>query len=620
MRLRALTAACLTTGAAVIAGVLTGAPAAAADIAPKQLVTGWFGYWASDAQVREMAEKSDGVVDEVSMFWWAFNGADEPLCTYDKSDLDGDGLTGECQAASTTPWTNTGFTRQRDILQNADIRIQASITDLSSSRAGQLSEYLSTKKNRTAYARQIASWATNAGVDGVDLDMENFAFNDDRDTWAVTKDRWVKFIDVLGETLRQNGLTLSATVPGGWATSSPSTGYWVYAWDEIIDDIDRLIIMAYDYSWNIPGAIGPNDWAERVVQRAITDVGEANAPKIWIGTPQYGRNWIRVADGKPVTVGNCPNSWTPDASQTRITVTPASALDVAAREGVEPTWNRTQGEWSFRYNRKTAGTANGKGRECTVQREVWFADTRSALARATLVPNNGIGGIAVWNFGNVQSDFYPRLAQYGRKIAPAPLDLSVSVNKRTTYCGKTKITIKAGSAKGAPAGAKVTIRWAPGTAKDQTAQQAGASIVDTAILGDAGQATLRVPVKETGRFWVDVAGTSDTASAQSGANVNRVTWRITKDVKTVTAEVRQPVQLSAQVTPGTKDVNVRLQRQGADRKWKTVKTVATDAQGVVQTQLSATKPKELRVRFVAVSSQGFASGRTAAITVNVVKG
>ncbi|MFY9332015.1 MAG: hypothetical protein WAO41_10100, partial [Candidatus Nanopelagicales bacterium] len=66
MRFRALGTALIgaVASGAVVAGTLLAGPAAA-DVAPKQLVTGWFGYWASDAQVREMAEKSQGVVDEV---------------------------------------------------------------------------------------------------------------------------------------------------------------------------------------------------------------------------------------------------------------------------------------------------------------------------------------------------------------------------------------------------------------------------------------------------------------------------------------------------------------------------------------------------------------------------
>ena len=619
MRFRALGTALIgaVASGAVVAGTLLAGPAAA-DVAPKLLVTGWFGYWASDAQVREMAEKSAGVVDEVSMFWWAFNGADEPLCTYDKADLDRDGLTGECQASSSTPWTNSGFARQRDILQEAGIRIQASITDLSSFRAGQLSTYLGSEKRRAAYARQIANWATKAGVDGVDLDMENFAFNDDRDTWPVTQKRWVAFIDVLGSTLREAGLTLSATVPGGWATSSPSTGYWVYAWDQIIDDIDRLIIMAYDYSWNSPGAIGPNDWAAKVVERAITDVGANNADKIWIGTPQYGRNWIRTSNGSALTAGSCPASWTPDSSLTRITVTPASALDLAAREGVTPTWNPTQGEWSFRYNRVTSGSANGKSRECTAKREVWFADTRSALTRASLVPDYGIGGIAVWNFGNVLPDFYPRLAEYGRKIAPAPVTVSVSAPKRVTYAGNARINVTVTSAKGAPANAKATLLWAAGTDKDQNANQADATPVATTSLDSSGKATFRTPVTESGRFWVTVAATTQTGAGESSATVTKAAWRVSKDDKSLSTTVREPVAVSAQVSPGVAGVSVRVQRKSNDG-WKTVKKLNTDADGTVSTQVSATKPKQLRVRFVAVSSQGYVGGRTGAITIEVVK-
>ncbi|MFM8239423.1 MAG: glycosyl hydrolase family 18 protein, partial [Actinomycetota bacterium] len=192
-----------------------------------------------------MTSESDGVVGEVAMFWWSFQGKDDPLCIFDNGDYDKDGSWGDALCDSSTPWTTPKFDRQRKVLQSAGIKINASITDLGSATAGELTDYLATSKRRTAYAELIADYASKAGVNGIDLDWENFAFNDGRDTWEATKPRWVEFIKVLHEKLSAKGLTLWATVPGGvppftgTGAANPGTGYWVYAWQEIAPYVDR---------------------------------------------------------------------------------------------------------------------------------------------------------------------------------------------------------------------------------------------------------------------------------------------------------------------------------------------------------------------------------------------
>jgi spore germination protein YaaH len=606
---RKLIAVAATAGLSI--GLLTVPTAAAQEPAPVPMVTGWFGWWATDAQVRAMAERSEGVIDEVSMFWWAFNGANQPLCTYDKP------MASRCQAPSSTPWTNPAYDRQRLILQNAGIRIQASITDLSKARAGELSEYLRSPNRRLAYARQIATWAVNAGVDGVDLDMENFAFNDGRETWEATRPRWIKFIEVLGQELRKNNLTLSATVPGGWNTNVPDTGYWVYAWGEIIDNIDRLIIMAYDFSWSSPGPIGPNDWARRVSQRAIVDVGAANASKVWIGSPQYGRNWVRRDASGWMTVGTCPSGWAP-VSAFHTIASPDAAISLAKSNDKTPRWEATPGEYSFRYQASAAGTVAGRSVSCTVRRQVWYADTRSALQRASIVPELGIGGIAVWNFGSVQSDFYPRLAAFGRSIAPAPVNVEVKAPSSVAYGRMIDVQVATSSAKGPAAGSTATLLWAEGGTGPATAQGSQATEIATATLNSSGATTFRIEGTKTGRFWVRVTGDKEHSAAESSAVRTRVTWRVQPAQRTYTSKVSTQVQIAANVLPAREGVTVRLQRLTADG-WRTNRTVTTDAQGRAVANVRITNPQTVTYRFVVPAADGLALGRTGKVTLTVTR-
>ena len=451
------------TSIALATAVALGWAAPAQAMTPRLItgpyVSGWFGYWEPDSVVQALADKGTSTVPEVNVFWWSFDSAERPLCTYNTDST--------CSTTGETPWTNAHLDGQRQILQGAGIPVLGSIVD--GSRAGALSAYLASESNRTAYAAQIVDWTVRAGLDGVDLDWEKFAFADGRDSWASTMPRWVAFVTTLGAKLRAKGLILSATVPAGTypfladGSPNPGTGYWVYAWDEIIDHVDRLRIMAYDYSYSSPGPIGPWPWANDVTASALAQVAEdtpSHRKKVWLGIPQYSRNWVRQnPDGSFVTRGDCPAGWKPATGASGVpgmlSQSIARAQEIAAREGVTPTWNATPGEYSFQYWIATDGTAGGAPTTCEAQREVWFADTRSAKLKANIVTNQRIAGLAVWEFGFVLDGFYSQMA---RKIAP-PLELRASFDDRIRKGEATTVTGKVLRGDAGVAGARVTVTW-----------------------------------------------------------------------------------------------------------------------------------------------------------------
>jgi hypothetical protein len=420
-----------TLGALLIALM---APTSAHALTPRLItgpyVSGWFGNWEPDSVVTALAEQGTSTVPEVNIFWWEFGGPANPLCTLQPDS--------SCTIDSQAPWTNAHLDRQRLILQGAGIRVLGSIVDSSAARS--LSAYLATPENRLAYAAQITDWAARAKLDGVDLDWEKFAFADGKTTWTETKPRWVAFIKTLSAALHAKGLILSATVPAGAypfladGKPNPGTGYPVYAWDEIIDVVDRLRIMAYDYSWDVAGPLGPLNWADKVAESAIAQVATTrpvNRSKIWLGIPQYARNWVRQkSDGTYVTMGECPSNWVPSAGRTRVpgmlTQTLERVAAIASRENVTPTWDPVAGESSFRYWIDTEGSADGNPVTCRAEREVWVADTRSAEAKAAIVDRRKLAGVAVWEFGLVLEGFYSQMAT---KIAP-PLTVSATVAKK----------------------------------------------------------------------------------------------------------------------------------------------------------------------------------------------
>ena len=622
MRLRALIG--LLAAALLTAGVVSPASAADRPAAPRAdstpgIVSGWFGWWASDEDIRLMTSQSDGVVGAVAMFWWSFQGPKNPLCLFDNGDYDKDGDWGECLTKTSTPWTTPRYAAMLGALHSAGIQVNASITDVGSYTAGQLTDYLATEKRRTAYAKQIADYAEKAGVDGIDLDWENFAFNDGRDTWDATKERWVAFIQVLSQELHAKGLTLWATVPGGVPPFSgngqpnPGTGYWVYAWSEIAPYIDRLNIMAYDYSWDVPGPIGPNDWARLVTQSAVGQVGKEYADRVYIGVPQYGRSWPLISGGNWVVDPKCPAGWKatedPDG---RTTESPMSALEIAASSKVEPEWDDDAGEWHFQYWVDLAGKVKKKPVTCKIQRELWFADTKSALARASIVPDERIGGIAVWDFGTVQPDFYTKLAAYWQQISLAPTKVTLSAPEQVPSGRTARVKVSAKSRNAAVAGAKATLYWEPlsgGTARTK---------VDSITLGNDGTGVFKVSVERSGMWSVSVEGSKTRSAGESDPVTTRARYAVTAQASATTTKVRTPVTLSATVRPSEEGTAVSLQRRSLDGTWTTIESLTSDASGVVTTSVRPTMPATVRYRFLVPAADDLDEGVSKVIAVQVL--
>jgi len=614
VRRRALTAA--LASAAVAAGLLVAAPSAVAQDPPRPVVSGWFGWWASDTAISQMTAESDGVVGEIAMFWWSFQGEKNPLCLYDNGDYDKDGAWGDALCSSATPWTTPKFDRQRKALQAAGIKVNASITDLGSASKGKLSEYLATGKNRRAYAKLITDYAVKAGVDGIDLDWEVFAFHDGRDSWAATKPRWVATIKELSKQLKAAGLTLWATVPGGVppfasdGTPTDSTGYWVYAWKEIAPYVDRLNIMAYDYSWSVAGPIGPNDWAAQVARSAVEQIGQEYAERVWVGAPQYGRNWpLPSGSGWTVNAG-CPAGWKPKDTPQRTSVTPSSARELAARTKAEITWDSKFGEWTFDYWWPTAGKVEKKDQQCDIKRRVWFADTRSALARAQIVPDLRIGGIAVWDFGTVASDFYSRLADYGREIAPASTTVTLKAPKSTLHGKTISVKVATDSRNGAAKGAEATLYFLP---------ESGASTrskVETKALDTSGKGVFRVPIEASGTWSVEVAGSWSRAPGKGEATTS-VRYAVTAQADQAKVDVGTTVTITGTVSPGNAGIPVTVQRRSGKGAWREVSATTTAAQGAVTATVKPTVAGEFGYRLLVPASAGLAQGTSARIVINV---
>ena len=333
---------------------------------PPITAAGWAPYWQTDSALASFSANV-AMFSDVSMFAYSTTAAD-----------------------SVTPYA--GLDPNAPLLFKRDARAQgvqvvASIIDATKPR--EMAAILADPSTRATHVRTIVQFAVDGGYDGVDLDYENFAFNDGRGTWPVTRPNWVAFLTELAAALHAQSKSLAVSVPPVYdARQTDLSGYWVYDYAAMGQVVDHIRIMAYDFSTAEAGPIAPLDWVKTLVKAAKSMVP---ASKLVLGVPVYGYDW-------PIaTVGICPADKTPR----RKNLSGKSAAVLATAKGVVPIWDPVRAERTFSYVEQLSGNdPAGKPVVCTVNRTVWYADSQAVYERAWLAERQDLSGISLWSLGS----------------------------------------------------------------------------------------------------------------------------------------------------------------------------------------------------------------------------
>jgi spore germination protein YaaH len=335
-------------------------------------IDAWAPYWTLDASLPELPERARQL-REISPFWFTATGVDSIVVDpHAPADLTEEFL---------------------DTAKRSGARVVPSIVD--GLPAGGMAALLADPASRARHVDALAEFAASGDYAGLDIDYEQFAFADDRSTWSTTRPSWVAFVRELADRLHRDGRTLTVSVPPIYdAGRTEDSGYWVYDYAAIAPLVDRIRIMAYDYSTDEPGPIAPLDWVQRAIDGAKEATGDPS--KLVLGVPVYGYNWVVS------TTGTCPTG----EADGRTGVTARSAADLAARRAAVPVYDRVTGELSFTYELELAdGTTS-----CTQRRVVQYVDARGAAERSRLADEAGLDGVAIWALGNEPPDLWPGLA------------------------------------------------------------------------------------------------------------------------------------------------------------------------------------------------------------------
>jgi spore germination protein YaaH len=364
---------------------------------PRRDTTGWIAYWATDVG-RVSVNANRDLFSELSPFWYRATGVSTLVSDEQPS-----------QQAQVT-----------SLARSEHIPLIPAVRD--GTPAHTMAAILANPGERAAHVAALLNLVMSKGYAGLDLDYEQFGFGDGTSTWSSTRPNWAQFVAQLGAALHGRGRLLSVTVPPVYkGTRTPGSGYWVYDWPGIASSVDRLRIMAYDFSIASPGPIAPMWWLESTLRYAVSVVPPS---KIQIGVPAYGRSWVTSV------VGTCPSGVAPRRFDVRMANVAAFILEKRAT----PTRDVHSGELSFTYvdtftgppppppatTSPTPTTPRPSSVTCFVRRTAWLPDIVVALARAKLVGKYGISGMSQWALGFEDPKQWQPLRDYASTLPHPP--------------------------------------------------------------------------------------------------------------------------------------------------------------------------------------------------------
>ena len=378
-----------------------------ADNPPRKILSGWLPDY-SLARNLPTVEGNLDLIRDISPFWY--------------------GLTGESSIKDKYALGKYTTPKEQVIarLKANGVLLLPTITDDNNKLV--LANLLANPTSRSNIVQTIKSLVLKYNYDGIDLDFETFYTQDGRSSWAALKPNWIAFIKELSTALHDQGKLLSVTTPPDFAPETKRAGNWIYSWAEIGPLIDRLRIMAYDFSTTSPGPIGPLPWTEDGVKYAITQMP---ASKVFLGIPGYGRDWITKVEGV------CPKDFTSSVVVgAKAAVVMREAPNLAASNNALPTYNTTNAESTFTY-KKTYVDPTNSASFCTASRTVWYPDERSYAARTNLVGKYRLGGIAVWTFGMENTAAITAVRDIAKSIAPDQVIGTLSTDLEEIGYGST---------------------------------------------------------------------------------------------------------------------------------------------------------------------------------------
>ncbi|REG04743.1 spore germination protein YaaH [Pelolinea submarina] len=243
--------------------------------------------------------------------------------------------------------------------------------------------------HRDTFLSQLVEIAQDERYTGINIDLESIAYSDDIETDRAA---FTSFIQELAARLRAMGKQLIISVPAKSAESPDDD--WAYPYDlaALGQAADYLQLMTYDQHgpWSEPGPVASLDWVEAGTAYVAELVDPA---KLLLGLPAYAYDWDLGAyeAGEEDAVADL--YWT-------------DIPKLLALPGAQVGRDTAADSPFLRYSLEGD------------EHIVWYEDTASIRAKASLVGRYNLGGIAVWALGQEDAGFW----QAALEPLQAPLD------------------------------------------------------------------------------------------------------------------------------------------------------------------------------------------------------
>ncbi|MFM8632802.1 MAG: glycosyl hydrolase family 18 protein [Candidatus Nanopelagicus sp.] len=560
----------------VLALTLSTLVPAAANNPPRRILSGWLPDYSLSRNLPTVEDNLD-LIRDISPFWYGLTGA---TTIKDKYSLGG----------YTTPKT-TVIAR----LKSNGLLLLPTITD--DTKKLVLAGLLANSSTRSSIVQTIKDLVLRHNYDGIDLDFEVFYTEDGRSTWAATKPNWIAFIKELSTELHQQGKLLSVTTPPDFAPETKRAGNWVFSWAEIGPYIDRLRIMAYDFSTVNPGPIGPLPWSEDAVKYAVTQMP---ASKVFLGIPGYGRDWITKVEGV------CPKDFaTSVVVGAKAAVIMRSALELATINNATITYNPTHAESTFTY-RKTYVDPTNSASFCTATRTVWFPDEKSYTARTNLVGKYRLGGIAVWTFGMENTAAITAVRDIAKSIAPDQVVGTIATDlEQIAYGSIFNLTGTFKLPDKTPI-ASLNVRFEIKNSTDNSWRTLAAGVTDA-----SGVITVPAIVGQRSEIRLVSEGSWERVEGKTSEKIITVIPKVKLDLP-ASIKTNTSYAITGQVSPKSSDIKLKILQDG-----KQIAELVTDANGGFTFNAKALSQGLSTFQVVIAASNKNAAGVSDEITVLV---
>jgi spore germination protein YaaH/5-hydroxyisourate hydrolase-like protein (transthyretin family) len=564
----------------LVAGSFTTAASANNPIPPRKIFTGWIPYWSMNTSLQAAVNNSD-LIKEVMPFWYTLrhNSKTKTTSVFDLYS----------PANPSIP-----IARPLATMRAAGFQIIPTITDGTEKLV--LSNLLASPENRTKIAKTIFDFVEKNNFDGIDLDLEGFAFVDGSSTWAKTAPRWAAFVKELSGLLRAKKKLLSVSTPYNFNPSERQKGYTVYAWPQIAPHIDRLRIMTYDYSVSKVGPIGPLAWTEKTVAYATSIMPSS---KVYLGVAGFGRDWVTKVEG----VCPAPFSKAIKVGAKAATFLMRNAADIAATYNTTPVFDSKTGEATFTYKKSYEGTtAAGLSTVCTATRTVWYQNAQSYKLRADLVAKYKLGGLTAWTVGMEDPVAMGLIREVGQKMAQAKVLSAFKTDTTSTVYGRP-ITLS-GEFKQITLEETSAVVSAPVRIEGKRVADGEWELLGTVNTGPDGKITVPLLLGKTTTIKLVTLETWERSYSSS----NEISIQVDRTFSLNapgTVKRNTPFTVSGVVRPRSAGATVSLMKFSSGA-WKSVATKTTDEQGAFAFEISGEKRGIVRYQVIA---QGDSSWR-----------